>query len=73
MIRVSINLRTSLKRIVIEMFKLIVVNTVTEQETDSAFSNLLTCRYTAVYLSSILSPLSPKVLEEYERRNPIDR
>ncbi len=55
------------------MFKLLVVNTVTEQETDSAFSNLLTCRYTAVYLSSILSPLSPKVLEEYERRNPIDR
>lgn len=46
---VSINLRTSLKRIVIDMLKLKVDNTIIEQETDSAFSNLLTCKYTAVY------------------------
>lgn len=55
------------------MFKLIIDNTVTEQETDSAFSNLLIRKYTAVYLIGILSPISPEVLEEYERRNKIDR
>lgn len=73
MIRVSIKLRTSLKRIVIDMFKLIVDNTVTEQESDSAFSNLIIRKYTAVYLSGILSPISPEVLEKYERRNPMGR
>ncbi|MEZ2322453.1 hypothetical protein [Bacillus pacificus] len=31
------------------MLKLKVDNTIIEQETDSAFSNLLTCKYTAVY------------------------
>ncbi|MFE9080979.1 hypothetical protein [Bacillus mobilis] len=55
------------------MLKLIVDNTVTEQETDSAFSNLLTCKYTAVYLSGILFPILPEVLEEYERSNLMDR
>ncbi|MED1005002.1 hypothetical protein [Bacillus mobilis] len=55
------------------MLKLIIDNTVTEQETDSAFSNLLTCKNTAVYLSGILSPILPEVLEEYERRNLMDR
>ncbi len=55
------------------MLKLLVDNTVTEQETDSAFSNLFTCKNTTVFLSDILSPISPKILEEYEKRNQIDK
>ncbi|MED2040979.1 MULTISPECIES: hypothetical protein [Bacillus cereus group] len=55
------------------MLKLIVDNTVTEQEKDSAFSNLFTCKNTTVFLSGILSPISPEILEEYERRKQIDR
>jgi len=50
------------------MLKLIVDNTVTEQEKDSAFSNLFTCKNTTVFLSGILSLISPEILEEYERR-----
>ncbi|MCQ6546480.1 Protein of unknown function [Bacillus cereus] len=55
------------------MLKLIVDNTVTEQETDSAFPSLFTYKNTTVFLSGILSPISLEILEEYERRNQIDR
>lgn len=55
------------------MFKLIVDNTVTEQETDSAFSNLLIRKYTAVYLSGILFPISKEIFEAYKTRNLISR
>ena len=55
------------------MLKLIVDNTVTERETDSAFSKLFTCKNTTVFLSGILSPISLEILEKYERRNQIAR